>query len=322
MQNNHSCIWWHALKQFVLTCKLYISKSEFLQDYLPHTTSDQVGECHIQSIGANTSLNTSVHYQVHTLLLVLHSYISICCKAILNNFSFRIHFPCLYFPYLQKSQGSLCLSETAGVGCELAILCGSPGSPSTPPGGDMSAQGEAGAGGLLAPSPQSEAVTHEMEELSLQPSQNLPPLNERKNGESTEHTCSPGAGQNVYIHSYCWATNINTHVHFVQLDIVNLGIITWGVLEWYCWLSVTVMGSLLTEDGRLQGYRKNSFQLWKSEIKMYTVYSSDIIRQILLIFCAFGFLLSVLCVCSFIYWIVIYPKYDKYDKSVINLDQI
>lgn len=47
----------------------------------------------------------------------------------------------------------------------------------------MNAQGEAGAGGLLVPSPQSEAVTHEMEELSLQPSQNLPPLNERKNGE-------------------------------------------------------------------------------------------------------------------------------------------
>ncbi|XP_026770787.3 myocardin-related transcription factor B [Pangasianodon hypophthalmus] len=45
----------------------------------------------------------------------------------------------------------------------------------------MNAQGEAGAGGLLAASPQSEAVTHEMEELSLQPSQNLPPLNERKN---------------------------------------------------------------------------------------------------------------------------------------------
>ncbi|XP_077359104.1 myocardin-related transcription factor B [Festucalex cinctus] len=34
---------------------------------------------------------------------------------------------------------------------------------------------------LLVPSPQSEAVTHEMEELTLQPTQNLPPLNERKN---------------------------------------------------------------------------------------------------------------------------------------------
>ncbi|XP_072524216.1 myocardin-related transcription factor B [Salminus brasiliensis] len=45
----------------------------------------------------------------------------------------------------------------------------------------MEAQGGAGFRGLLAPSPQSEAVTHEMEELSLQPSQNLPPLNERKN---------------------------------------------------------------------------------------------------------------------------------------------
>lgn len=69
----------------------------------------------------------------------------------------------------------------------------------------MNAQGEAGAGGLLAPSPQSEAVTHEMEELSLQPSQNLPPLNERKNGESTEHTCSPELSNKHSLHPirYC-----------------------------------------------------------------------------------------------------------------------
>lgn len=45
----------------------------------------------------------------------------------------------------------------------------------------MEDQGDAGIGGLLAPSPQSEAVTHDMGELSLHPSQKLPPLNERKN---------------------------------------------------------------------------------------------------------------------------------------------
>ncbi|XP_077481209.1 myocardin-related transcription factor B [Stigmatopora argus] len=47
----------------------------------------------------------------------------------------------------------------------------------------MESQGFLGVEGtcLLVPSPQSEAVTHELEELSLQPSQNLPPLNERKN---------------------------------------------------------------------------------------------------------------------------------------------
>ncbi|XP_050979842.1 myocardin-related transcription factor B isoform X2 [Labeo rohita] len=45
----------------------------------------------------------------------------------------------------------------------------------------MEDQGDAGIGGLLVPSPQSEAVTHEMGELSLHPSQRLPPLNERKN---------------------------------------------------------------------------------------------------------------------------------------------
>uniref|UniRef100_A0A670JQD1 Uncharacterized protein n=1 Tax=Podarcis muralis TaxID=64176 RepID=A0A670JQD1_PODMU len=35
----------------------------------------------------------------------------------------------------------------------------------------------------LAPSPHSEAVAHEFQELSLQPIQCLPPLNERKNGD-------------------------------------------------------------------------------------------------------------------------------------------
>ncbi|XP_078008909.1 myocardin-related transcription factor B isoform X3 [Phascolarctos cinereus] len=40
---------------------------------------------------------------------------------------------------------------------------------------------ELGSLGHLAPSPQSEAVAHEFQELSLQSSQHLPPLNERKN---------------------------------------------------------------------------------------------------------------------------------------------
>lgn len=48
---------------------------------------------------------------------------------------------------------------------------------------EMEARGESGQLGLLAPSPQSEAVAHELEELTLQPSHSLPPLNERKNGK-------------------------------------------------------------------------------------------------------------------------------------------
>ncbi|XP_047183826.1 myocardin-related transcription factor B isoform X2 [Scophthalmus maximus] len=43
------------------------------------------------------------------------------------------------------------------------------------------AEGDCGMSSLLVPSPQSEAVTHELEELTLQPIQNLPPLSERKN---------------------------------------------------------------------------------------------------------------------------------------------
>uniref|UniRef100_A0A3B4C4M5 SAP domain-containing protein n=1 Tax=Pygocentrus nattereri TaxID=42514 RepID=A0A3B4C4M5_PYGNA len=48
----------------------------------------------------------------------------------------------------------------------------------------MEPQGSLGTEGeqrVLVPSPRSEAVTHDMEELSLQPSQSLPPIKERKN---------------------------------------------------------------------------------------------------------------------------------------------
>ncbi|XP_044928032.1 myocardin-related transcription factor B isoform X5 [Mustela putorius furo] len=49
------------------------------------------------------------------------------------------------------------------------------------PPGALDAEEELGPVAHLAPSPQSEAVAHEFQELSLQPSQHLPPLNERKN---------------------------------------------------------------------------------------------------------------------------------------------
>lgn len=49
--------------------------------------------------------------------------------------------------------------------------------------GALDAEDELGPLAHLAPSPQSEAVAHELQELSLQSSQHLPPLNERKNGE-------------------------------------------------------------------------------------------------------------------------------------------
>uniref|UniRef100_F7C2R3 Myocardin related transcription factor B n=1 Tax=Monodelphis domestica TaxID=13616 RepID=F7C2R3_MONDO len=47
--------------------------------------------------------------------------------------------------------------------------------------GIVEPEDELGSLGHLAPSPQSEAVAHEFQELSLQSSQHLPPLNERKN---------------------------------------------------------------------------------------------------------------------------------------------
>ncbi|XP_043770300.1 myocardin-related transcription factor B isoform X4 [Cervus elaphus] len=48
--------------------------------------------------------------------------------------------------------------------------------------GALDTEDELGPLAHLAPSPQSEAVAHEFQELSLQSSQHLPPLNERKNG--------------------------------------------------------------------------------------------------------------------------------------------
>uniref|UniRef100_A0A8C5CY55 Myocardin related transcription factor B n=1 Tax=Gadus morhua TaxID=8049 RepID=A0A8C5CY55_GADMO len=47
--------------------------------------------------------------------------------------------------------------------------------------GLLGAEGDCGMLSLLVPSPQSEAVTHELEELTLQPKVKLLPLNERKN---------------------------------------------------------------------------------------------------------------------------------------------
>ncbi|XP_058851848.1 myocardin-related transcription factor B-like isoform X2 [Acipenser ruthenus] len=47
--------------------------------------------------------------------------------------------------------------------------------------GMLGIEGDCGMQGLLSPSPRSEAVAHELEELSLQLTPNLPPLNERKN---------------------------------------------------------------------------------------------------------------------------------------------
>ncbi|XP_059414635.1 myocardin-related transcription factor B-like isoform X1 [Carassius carassius] len=45
----------------------------------------------------------------------------------------------------------------------------------------LGVEGDSGVLGVLVPSPWSEAVTHDLEELSLQPTQNLPPIKERKN---------------------------------------------------------------------------------------------------------------------------------------------
>lgn len=58
--------------------------------------------------------------------------------------------------------------------------------PSPLPQSDMEPReslGVEGDSGILVPSPRSDAVTHDMEELSLQPTQSLPPLRDRKNGE-------------------------------------------------------------------------------------------------------------------------------------------
>lgn len=62
------------------------------------------------------------------------------------------------------------------------------------PEASLGAQGDCAMLSLLLPSPQSEAVTHEMEELSLQPTHSLPPLNERKNGEHVAAAAAAAAG--------------------------------------------------------------------------------------------------------------------------------
>ncbi len=79
----------------------------------------------------------------------------------------------------------------------------------------MEDQGEAGIGGLLAPSPQSEAVTHELGELSLHPSQRLPPLNERKNGMSVAMMLN----KNGWIESFTWISDALYHYDQLLIKI-------------------------------------------------------------------------------------------------------
>lgn len=80
--------------------------------------------------------------------------------------------------------------------------------------GTLDTEDELGPLAHLAPSPQSEAVAHEFQELSLQSSQYLPPLNERKNGEFFS-TCSGDFDLKTYL--------------FVSLLYFSLvGFVCWG----------------------------------------------------------------------------------------------
>nr|XP_035122891.1 myocardin-related transcription factor B isoform X4 [Callithrix jacchus] len=74
---------------------------------------------------------------------------------------------------------SQCLQQATFKRC-LVLLAGS-GWNTMDHTGAIDTEDEVGPLAHLAPSPQSEAVAHEFQELSLQSSQNLPPLNERKN---------------------------------------------------------------------------------------------------------------------------------------------
>lgn len=70
--------------------------------------------------------------------------------------------------------------------------------------GAVDAEDELGPLAHLAPSPQSEAVAHEFQELSLQSSQHLPPLDERKNGECV-HLCVATLSLNtLFLSSVLW----------------------------------------------------------------------------------------------------------------------
>ena len=65
----------------------------------------------------------------------------------------------------------------------------------------------------LAPSPQSEAVTSELQELSLQPAPNQVPLQERKNGETVCHS------------HFMLSLSSNLTLHFGNFLLGGLGIL-------------------------------------------------------------------------------------------------
>ena len=94
--------------------------------------------------------------------------------------------------------------------------------------GLLGAEGDCGMLSLLVPSPQSEAVTHELEELTLQPKVKLPPLNERKNGKPTSPPgqwfplqCRRRASSNVHSPRLCSNTTARVLASIVLFTIAS-----------------------------------------------------------------------------------------------------
>lgn len=76
--------------------------------------------------------------------------------------------------------------------------------------GALDTEDELGPLAHLAPSPQSEAVAHEFQELSLQSSQHLPPLNERKNGEFSVRVGACLVSQRIPLVVICWSVPLGS----------------------------------------------------------------------------------------------------------------
>ncbi|ROL49497.1 MKL/myocardin-like protein 2 [Anabarilius grahami] len=103
-------------------------------------------------------------------------------------------------------------------------------------------KGDSGVLGVLVPSPRSEAVTHDLEELSLQPTQSLPPIKERKN-------VTDGAGAEPLQTALALAekyTPTNTHTGSLETEPVKELVVTvwnhtphWGI---FCQISPFCLG--------------------------------------------------------------------------------
>lgn len=154
-----------------------------------------------------------IRYQIHTLLLILHSYVSIHCKAILNNFSSFIS-PLFVFHTCRNPRDLCVYQRQQGLAVSLPICAALQGVPRLLPEETWMPREKLAQGGCWYPVLRARRWPTRWRNCPCSPARTYHLL-------TSARTVSPlrtRAAENVHIRSNHWGTNIDAHVHFISPD--------------------------------------------------------------------------------------------------------